>query len=111
MSQAVVALSLRPESAALLEQARAALATHDRDAADPAAVALALRAYLRPQIRRDEADIAFEAALLEQGVMAPTEAVEQFEVVADGPEIRGLFIRLDSGAMFVLDRAGCVHVA
>jgi hypothetical protein len=85
--------------------------THDRDAADTQALALALRAYLRPQIRRDEADIAFEAALLKQGVLSPTEAVEQFEAIADGPEIRGLFIRLDSGAMFVLDRAGCIHVA
>lgn len=85
--------------------------THDRKAADPAAVALALRAYLRPQIRRDEADIAFEAVLLAEGVLAPTEAVEQFETVVDGPEIRGLFVRLDSGAMFVLDREGRTHVA
>lgn len=70
--------------------------THDRDAADPQALALALRAYLRPQIRpqirRDEADVALEAALLEQGVMAPTEAIGDIEI---GDE--WVTVRLESG--------------
>ncbi len=85
--------------------------THDRDAADPAAVAQALDAYLLGTEPADERDIALEAVLLAEGVLSPTEVVEQFEVVADGPEIRGLFVRLDSGAMFVLDREGRTHVA
>ena len=85
--------------------------THDRDAADPAVVAQALDAYLLGTGSADERDIALEAVLLAEGVLSAAEAAEQFEVVADGPEIRGLFIRLDSGAMFVLDREGRTYVA
>jgi len=69
--------------------------THDRDAADTQALALALRAYLRPQIRRDEADVAFEAALLDQGVMAPTEAISHIEI---GDE--WATVSLESGEIF-----------
>lgn len=69
--------------------------THDRDAADTQALALALRAYLRPQIRRDEADIALEAALLEQGVIAPTEAIGGIEI---GDE--WATVNLESGEIF-----------
>jgi len=85
--------------------------THDRDAADPAVVAQALDAYLLGTGSADERDIALEAVLLSEGVLSPDDAVEQFEVVTDGPEIRGLFVRLDSGAMFVLDREGRTYVA
>lgn len=45
------------------------LATFDRDPADPAALAAAAAAWIRAQT--DEADTAFEAALLEQGVISP----------------------------------------
>jgi hypothetical protein len=79
--------------------------------AQRAAVAGALDAYLLGTGPADERDIALEAVLLEQGVMAPTEAIGHIDIVVDGPEIRGLFIRLDSGAMFVLDREGRTHVA
>jgi hypothetical protein len=52
----------------------------DRDAINPDVLALAVRTYIRPQIRRDEADVTLEAALLEQGVMAPHEAIESIEI-------------------------------
>jgi hypothetical protein len=82
--------------------------THDRD---PAVVAQALDAYLLGTGSADERDIALEAVLLAEGVLSAAEAVEQFEVVVEGPEIRGLFVRLDSGAMFSLDREGRTYVA
>jgi hypothetical protein len=69
--------------------------TTNRDAADIQALALALRAYLRPQIRRDERDIALEAVLLEQGVMAPTEAIGHIDI---GDE--WVTINLESGEAF-----------
>lgn len=52
----------------------------DRDAINPEALALAVRSYIRPQIRSDEADVTLEAALLEQGVMAPHEAIESIDI-------------------------------
>ena len=85
--------------------------THDRDAADPAVVAQALDAYLLGTGSADERDIALEAVLLSEGVLSPDDAVELLQIVVDGPEIRGLFVRLDSGAMFVLDREGRTYVA
>lgn len=78
--------------------------TTDRDAADTQALALAIRAYIRPQIRRDEADIALEAALLEQGVMAPTDAIESIETDA-----YGVIVTLESGEILFIDINGVVN--
>jgi hypothetical protein len=85
--------------------------TTARDPVSPFSLAVAVDAYLLGTECADERDIALEAVLLAEGVLSPAEAVEQLEAVQDGPEIRGLFVRLDNGAMFVLDRAGRVHVA
>lgn len=76
----------------------------DRDAADTQALALAIRAYIRPQIRRDEADITLEAVLLEQGVMAPTEAIESIEI-----DVYGVIVTLESGEILFIDINGVVN--
>lgn len=57
--------------------------THDRDAINPQALAQAVRIYVR-STNRDERDIALESALLEQGVMNPSEVIEQIESDAFG---------------------------
>lgn len=80
--------------------------TTDRDAINPEALAAAVDAY---RWNSDEADIALEAVLLEQGVINPSEAIDQIEpIVSD--ELIGLFIRLDDGTMFGISRGGAVHV-
>ena len=82
----------------------------DRDAINPQALAEAITVWRCD--RSDEADIALEAALLEQGIITPDEAVEQIEAVRNGSsEIIGLFIRLDNGDMLVIDREGQSHAA
>jgi hypothetical protein len=84
--------------------------TTDRDAINPQALAEAITTWRCD--RSDEADIALEAALLEQGIITPDEAIEQIEAVRNGSsEIIGLFIRLDSDEMFTIDRDGQVHAA
>ena len=57
--------------------------TTDRDAADTSALAQAVRTYVR-STDRDERDIALEAALVQQGVMIPDEAIERIEADAFG---------------------------
>lgn len=84
--------------------------TLDRDAADTQALVDAFIAYLTSTTPQDERDVALEAALLDQGVINPSEAIEQIETLTDGFEIIGLFIRLDDGAMFSVSRGGAVHV-
>jgi len=82
----------------------------DRDAINPQALAEAITTWRCD--RSDEADIALEAALLEQGIITPDEAIEQIEAVRNGSsEIIGLFIRLDSNEMFTIDRDGQIHAA
>ena len=84
--------------------------TTDRDAINPEALAEAIATWRCD--RSEEADIALEAALLEQGVITPDEAIEQIEAVRNGSsEIIGLFIRLDTDEMFTVDRDGQVRVA
>ena len=65
------------------------------------ALAQAVRAYLTSTDPQDERDIAFEAALLEQGVLAPTEAVEQISPLEE-PGVIGLFVRLEGDIPLVL---------
>lgn len=53
----------------------------DRDPADPSVVADELAAWIEAQssddeIERDEADLALDAALLEQGVICPTDTID-----------------------------------
>jgi hypothetical protein len=82
----------------------------DRDAINPQALAEAITVWRCD--RSDEADIALEAALLEQGIITPDEAIEQIEAVRNGSsEIIGLFIRLESDEMFTIDRDGQIHAA
>lgn len=82
----------------------------DRDAINPQALAEAITVWRCD--RSDEADIALEAALLEQGIITPDEVIEQIEAVRNGSsEIIGLFIRLESDEMFTIDRDGQVHAA
>lgn len=57
--------------------------TTDHDASNPEALAQAVHAYLHATYS-DEADIALETALLEQGVMTPDETVERIEQGAFG---------------------------
>jgi len=84
--------------------------TTDRDAINPQALAEAITVWRCD--RSDEADIALEAVLLEQGIITPDEAIEQIEAVRNGSsEIIGLFIRLESDEMFTIDRDGQVHAA
>lgn len=82
----------------------------DRDVINPEALAQAITVWRCD--RSDEADITLEAVLLQQGVIAPHEAIEHIEAVRNGSsEIVGLFIQLDDGAMFSIDRDGQVHTA
>ena len=83
----------------------------DRDAADTQALAEAITAYLTSTDPQDERDMAFEAALLEQGVMTPDEAINQISPVTSGPEIIGLFIQFDDASMIAIRRDGQVHAA
>ena len=84
--------------------------THDRDAADPAAVAQALDAYLSGTGSADERDIALEAVLLSEGVLSPDDAVELLQIVQDGPEIRGVCVVLEGcTTMLSISRTGVVH--
>lgn len=75
----------------------------DRDAINPQALAQAVRSYIRPQIRRDEADVTLEAAFLEQGVMAPHEAIEQIEIDA-----YGVIVFFEHGDIILVDIRGDV---
>ena len=77
----------------------------DRDAIDPQALAAAVDAY---RWNSDEADIALEAVLLEQGVISALEAIEQIEPIVND-QLIGLIIRLDTGEMFTVDREGGVE--
>ena len=74
--------------------------TTDRDPIDPQALADDALLYLLAE-NRDEADVAFEAALLAQGVMRPDEAIEQITWatrVAQGVERPdSICVRFDSG--------------
>lgn len=81
------------------------MSTADRDPIDPQALAAAVGAY---RWNSDEADIALEAVLLEQGVISPSEAIEQIELVVSD-QLIGLFIRLDTDEMFTVDREGAVE--
>ena len=77
--------------------------TTDRDAADTQALAQAVRTYVR-STDRDERDIALEAVLMEQGVMAPTEAIESIETDA-----YGVIVTLESGEILFIDINGVVN--
>lgn len=86
--------------------------TANRNATNPEAVAQAVRAHLRAT-NRDEADIALEAALLQQGVMTPDEVIEQIEQDALGAIIffeRGDICLLDTdGDVIFVDVDGNIH--
>lgn len=85
--------------------------TTDRDAADTQALAQAVTAYLTSTDPQDERDVALEAAFIDQGVMAPDEAINQISPVTSGPEIVGLFIQFDDASMVAIRRNGQVHAA
>jgi hypothetical protein len=84
--------------------------TTTRDPVSPFSLAVAVDAWLLGTGSADERDIALEAVLLAEGVLSPDEAVQAFEPIGSS-EILGLFVHLDNGAMFVVDRAGRVFVA
>lgn len=80
--------------------------TTDRDAINPEILAQAVAVY---RWNDDEADIALEAVLLEQGVIAPHEIVELIEPIVN-ERLLGLFIQLTDGTMFSVTVGGAVHV-
>lgn len=75
----------------------------------PTALAQAVRIYVLAA-NRDEAGVTLEAELLRSGVMIPDEAIEQIEPIVND-QLIGLFIRLDDGTMFTIDREGQIHAA
>lgn len=79
--------------------------TTDRNAINPEILAQAVATYRW----NDEADIALEAVLLEQGVINPAEVIELIEPIVN-EQLLGLFIQLTDGTMFSVTVGGAVHV-
>jgi len=79
--------------------------TADRDAADPQILSIGVLLYFLADETNDEADIALEASLLEQGVISPTDIV-----TALSREFFGVVVRLEDGTMFAVDFAGKVFI-
>ena len=73
------------------------------DAIDPQALAADVLVYLTTAEGNDEADIALEAALLEQGVIAPHEVIAH--IIAD---LFSVEIHLDDGSIFEVNISGQV---
>jgi len=79
--------------------------TTDRDAADPQILSIGVLLYFLAETRDEEADIALEASLLEQGVVSPTDTIADLS-----REFFGVVVRLEDGTMFAVDFAGKVFV-
>lgn len=79
--------------------------TPDRDAADTQALALAITTYLTSTDPQDERDVALEAAFIDQGVMAPTEAISYIDI---GDE--WVTVNLESGVIFNVYADGTTEV-
>lgn len=89
---------------------QATYTTQSRDPVSPFALAVAIDAYLLGTGPADERDIALEAALLEQGVLSPDDAIELLQTIHDGPEIRGVCVLLEGRTtMLAVHRSGHVH--
>ncbi len=77
----------------------------DRDAADPQALASDVLLYLLADESSDEADIALEASLLEQGVISPADVVAILT-----REFFGVVVHLEDGTIFAIDTFGKVFI-
>lgn len=90
--------------------------TTDRDPKDASALGAAVAAYILDArsvgawSRADARDIAFEAVLLEQGVISPDDGIESIDILL-GSKIAGDYICvcLDDGAELSLHRDGRVN--
>lgn len=90
-----------------MNHADQARAPWNRDPADQAAIAQAFNLFITSQ-NRDEASIAFEQALLNQGVMNPDEAIQAFEPF-DEPDVGiGTVVILETGETFLIWDDGSV---
>ena len=78
----------------------------ERDAIDPSALGQAVRTYMLAT-DRDEADVALEAVLVYQAVMAPHEAIQGIEVARAGGTV-GVIIYFEHDEIIFVDINGDV---